>query len=47
MSVVDLPPSALAEARLRPVPAGFGLLVGAMVSLGLWTGLVWLALQVM
>lgn len=44
MSVVDLHRSAAPVARSRPVPAGYGLLAGTIVSLGLWIGLIWMAL---
>jgi hypothetical protein len=33
-------PTAAAESR--PLPRGFGLLIGAAVSLGLWIGIFWL-----
>ena len=29
----------------RPLPIGYGLLIAAALSLGLWTGLAWLALN--
>ena len=32
-----------AAAERRPLPLGFGLLIGAVVSLGLWAAIFWLA----
>jgi len=32
-------------AASRPLPMGYGLLFGAAVSLGLWSGLIWLGLK--
>ena len=31
------------RAESRPLPRGYGLLIGATASLGLWTGIFWLA----
>ena len=32
-------------AKPRPIPAGYGLALGASVSLGLWGGIFWLVRQ--
>lgn len=37
---VSAPPAAK-----RPLPIGYGLLLGALFSLGLWGGLIWLGLR--
>lgn len=34
-------PITRARKPARPLPAGYGLLIGAMASLGLWAALVW------
>lgn len=43
-------PSRIAVGRTaepRPLPVGVGLAIGGCVSLGLWAGLVWLALRLL
>ena len=37
------PPARTADRR--PIPAGYGLALGAAVSLGLWGGVIWLVRQ--
>lgn len=40
-------PIASARAPARPLPVGFGLAIGALVSLALWAGLIWLAIRLL
>lgn len=40
-------PIASARAPSRPLPVGYGLAIGALVSIGLWAALIWLAARLL
>jgi hypothetical protein len=45
MTLLELHATPAAPTAPRRLPPGYGLLAGGLVSLALWVGLAWLALQ--